>query len=76
MGVGRAQGRASLVAILALPRAAQRQQVADEITLLNDWLARRDAQDDAAKDAFAAGLPGAYATFVAGLPDPPVDQTP
>ncbi len=76
MGVGRVQGRASMVAILALPRAQQRQQVQDEIDLLQGWLIRRVAQDDAAPDGFAAGLPGAFATFVAALPDPPVDQTP
>ncbi len=76
MGVGRAQGRASMVAILALPRGQQRQQVLDEIQLLGAWLALRDAQDSAAKDDFAAGLPGPFATFIAGLAVPPVDQTP
>lgn len=76
MGVGRQQGRASLAVILALPRPQQRAQVAEEIALLNDWLAKRDSQDATARDGFAAGLPGAFAAFVAALPDPPVDQTP
>lgn len=76
MGVGRVQARAVMTVILALPRAQQRTQLAEAIALLGDWLGKRDAQDATARDAFAAGLPGAFAAFVAALPDPPVDPTP
>lgn len=76
MGVGRAQGRAAMTAILALPRGQQRQQVADCIALLNDWLAKKDAQDAKATADFAVDRSALFASFVASLPDPPVDQTP
>lgn len=77
MGIGRAQARALVTAVKAgTTRAQMRGQMADAINLLNDWLAKRDAQDAAAHAGFAADRPAQFNTFVDALPDIPVDQTP
>jgi hypothetical protein len=77
MGIGRVEARAALAAIKAgTNRAHLRGQVADCIDLLNHWLAARDAQDASALAGFADDKPAQFNSFVAALPDPPVDQTP
>lgn len=82
MGIGRQQGRAALTAIraattrAATTRAEARQQVADAITILNEWLVKRDLQDAGAFAGFAADRPSQFNTFVGTLPEPTVDQTP
>ena len=77
MGIGRTQARAALSVILgATPRAQQRAMVAECVTLMHEWLAKRDAQDAASAADFATAEPAQFATFVAALPDTPVDQTP
>lgn len=77
MGVGRVQARALLVAVKAATNRTQmRAQVADAVNLLNDWLARRDAQDNAALAGFAADKPAQFNTYVDSLPEIQADQTP
>ena len=77
MGIGRVQARAAIDAIRAgTTRAQMRQQVAEAAELLQGWLIRRDAQDVEALPAFAASKQAQFNTFVAALPDVPVDQTP
>lgn len=77
MGIGRQQGRAALTAIrAATTRAQAREQVADAISILNEWLSKRDTQDSAAFAGFAADRPTQFSNFVDALPEPTVDQTP
>ncbi len=77
MGIGRVQARALLDAVKAgTNRAQMRVQVAEAAELLQGWLIRRDAQDAEAFPAFAGSRQAQFNTFVAALPDVPVDQTP
>lgn len=77
MGIGRVQARADLAAIRAVTtRAQMRDEVAAAVGVLQDWLAKRDAQDAQAVSDFATSKPGQFSTFVAALPDIVPDQTP
>lgn len=77
MGIGKVQGRAALAAIRAVTtRSNAREQVADAVTILNEWLSKRDAQDAAAFQGFAESKPSQFDTYVQGLAEPTVDQSP
>lgn len=77
MGIGKQQGRACLQAIRAgTNRANARAQVADAVSILNEWLAKRDVQDAAALQGFAESKPTQFDNYVEALPEPTVDQTP
>lgn len=77
MGVGRVAARAAIETIrLATNRAQMRVQMGEAIELLQGWLIRRDLQDAEALPAFAESKQAQFNTFVAALPNVPVDQTP
>lgn len=77
MGIGKKQGRDALTAIRAgTTREEARGEVADAVSILNEWISKRDKQDTKAKEDFAASQATQFATFVAALPEPTVDQTP
>lgn len=71
MGIGRQEARALLANVKAgTTRADRRAEVAAAVDVLNEWLARRDAQDASAAGDFAATKAGQFKTFVDALPDP------
>jgi hypothetical protein len=77
MGIGRQQGRAALQAIRAATnRANARDEVAQAVAILNEWLSKRDMQDAAALQGFADSRTTQFDNFVQALPEPTVDQTP
>jgi hypothetical protein len=51
-------------------RAQRRRYVAALVTAGQEWLARFDAQENAAAQDFAASKPGQFSTFVDALPEP------
>lgn len=57
-------------------RAQIRADVAELVTAAQDWLARHDAQENGAKDAFATDRAAAFRTFVDALPPVEPDATP
>jgi hypothetical protein len=75
MGIGRQQFIAALDAIkLAVSgRNARRRQVAALVTAGQEWLAKFDAQDNAAPADFAASRQSQFNTFVDALPDITID---
>lgn len=59
-------------------RAQKRKYVAAIVNAGNEWLAKFDAQDNAAPADFAASKAGQFQTFTDGIADPvlaPVDPT-
>lgn len=54
-------------------RAQLRKYVASLVTAGQEWLAKRDADDNGAAQAFADSKPGQFSTFVDALPDPTLD---
>lgn len=77
MGIGRQQARALLDAVKAgTTRADRRAEVAAAVDLLNEWLAKRDAQDAAAAGNFAATKKAQFSTFVDALSDPDLAPDP
>lgn len=77
MGLGRQQARALLAAVKAgTTRAERRAEVAAAVDLLNEWLAKRYAQDTSAAADFAATKAGQFRTFVDALPDPDLAPDP
>jgi hypothetical protein len=54
-------------------RAQRRRYVAALVTAGQEWLARFDAQENAAAADFAASKPGQFSTFVDALPEPALD---
>ncbi len=57
-------------------RAQRRKYVAALVTRGQEWLARFDAQDNAAPADFAASKAGQYKSFVDALPEPTLDAAP
>lgn len=57
-------------------RAQIRDDVAALVNAAQDWLARRDAQENGAQAAFAEDRAAAFRTFVDALPPVEPDQTP
>ena len=57
-------------------RAQRRKYVAALGTRGQEWLARFDAQDNAAPGDFAASKQAQYRTFVDALPEPVLDAAP
>jgi len=57
-------------------RAQIRADVAELVTAAQDWLARTDAQENGAKDAFAADRAAQFKTFVDALPPVEANATP
>jgi hypothetical protein len=78
MGIGRQAARTLLTTIKAGAgnRVALRNQVAEALELLHEWLGRFDAQANQAPALFAADRQGQFNTFVAALPDVEPDTTP
>ena len=54
-------------------RAQRRKYVAALVTWGQEWLAKFDADDNGAAQAFADSKPGQFKTFVDALPDPALD---
>lgn len=54
-------------------RTQLRRQVAALVTAGQEWLARFDAQQNAAPADFAASRPGQFSTYLDSLPDVQVD---
>lgn len=71
MSIGRDHFLTALAAIktAVLGRAGRRKQVAALVTAGQEWLARFDAQDASAAQAFADSKPGQFSAFIEGLPD-------
>lgn len=57
-------------------RAQRRKYVAALVTAGQEWLARFDAQDNAAASDFAASKPGQFNAFLDALPEPVLDAAP
>lgn len=57
-------------------RAQRRKYVAALVTRGQEWLARFDAQDNAAPADFAASKAGQFKAFTDALPDPQLDANP
>jgi len=78
MGIGRIQARAALAAIKAgvAGRQKTRDQVADAASLLQDWLGKFDAQENAAIPQFIVSKQTQFDNFIDALPDVPPDPTP
>lgn len=77
MGIGRQQARALLDEVKAgTTRDTRRAEVAAAVDLLNEWLAKRDAQDSAAATDFAATKAVQFKAFVGALPDPDLAPDP
>jgi hypothetical protein len=51
-------------------RAQKRRYVAALVTAGQEWLAKHDAQENAAAADFAASKPGQFDAFVGSLPEP------
>lgn len=60
----------------ALTRAQCRRYVAAIVDAGQEWLAKRDAQDNPVAADFAASRPAQYQSFVAALPDVTLDPDP
>jgi hypothetical protein len=54
-------------------RAQKRRYVAALVTAGQEWLAKHDAQENAAAQDFAASKPGQFDAFVGALPEPVLD---
>ncbi len=70
--------RASLATFKATSpnRNQLRRFVAATVDAGNEWLAKHDAQEQAAPADFAATKPALYATFTAALPEPTLAADP
>ena len=54
-------------------RVQRRRYVAALVTAGQEWLAKHDAQDNAAAQVFADSKPAQFSTFVDALPEPALD---
>ena len=70
MGIGRQSARDLIAAVKAVTtREQMRDQVGDAVNVLQEWLAKRDAQDVALPAEFAATKAAQFKTFTDALPD-------
>ena len=78
MGIGRQAARTLIDSVRAgtANRKQLRTQMGDAIDLLRDFADKLDRQEAAALGDFAASKAGQFSTFVDGLAEPPIDQTP
>jgi len=77
MSLGRDRFILDLAAIKAgtANRRAMRRQVANLVNAANEWLAKHDAQSNAAPQLFAEDRKAAFATFEAALPEVTISAT-
>jgi hypothetical protein len=70
MGIGRQAAKDLITAVkAATTRARMRDQIGDAVNVLQEWLAKRDAQDAAAPADFAASKAGQFKAHLDALPD-------
>jgi len=70
MGIGRQSAKDLITAVkAATTREQMRVQIGDAVNVLQEWLAKRDAQDAAAPADFAATKQAQFKAHLDSLPD-------